>query len=51
MQDEFSVCKAKEGVVAVATATDDNAADGNSDKLEVRLIALRYTSKASLHNI
>ena len=31
-QNEFSACKAEEGGVAVATLTDDNAADGNSGK-------------------
>ena len=31
-QNEFSVCKAEEGGDAVASLTDDNAADGNSDK-------------------
>ncbi len=30
--DEFSVCKAEEGGDAVASLTDDNAADGNSGK-------------------
>ena len=31
-QDKFSDCKTEEGGVAVATSTDDNAADGNLDK-------------------
>ncbi len=31
-QNEFSVCKAEEGGDAVASLTDDNAADGNSGK-------------------
>ncbi len=31
-QNEFSVCKAAEGDDAVASLTDNNAADGNSDK-------------------
>ena len=31
-QNEFSVCKAEEGGDAVASVTDDNAADGNSGK-------------------
>ena len=42
--DEFSVCKAAEGGVAVATLTDNNAADGNSDKSLVELWACQYTS-------
>ncbi len=32
-QNKFSVRKAKEGGDAVASLTDDNAADGNSGKL------------------
>lgn len=43
-QDKFSFCKAEKGGVAVATPTDDNAADGNLDKYRVRLIWRRYTS-------
>ena len=31
-QNEFSVCKAAEGGDAVASLTDNNAADGNSGK-------------------
>ncbi len=43
-QNEFSVCKAEEGDVAVATLTDDNAADGNSGKQLIQLSACRDTS-------
>ncbi len=32
-QNEFSFCKAEEGVDAVALLTDDNTADENSGKL------------------
>lgn len=40
----FSVCKAAEGSVAVATLTDNNVADGNSDKSLVELWACQYTN-------
>mgnify|MGYP004538774547 CR=1 FL=1 len=37
-QDDFFICKAEEGGVAVATAIDDNAADEKSDKSIWRLL-------------
>ncbi len=43
-QSEFSVCKAEEGDVAVATLTDDNAVDGSSGKQLVWISACRYTN-------
>jgi len=36
-QNEFSFCKAEEGGDAVASLTDDNAADGNSGESFVKL--------------
>ncbi len=39
----FFICKAEEGDVAVATLTDDNAADGNLDKRNIRLIRVNHT--------
>ena len=43
-QDDFFICKAEEGGVAVATATDDNAADEKSDKSIWQLLNIRCTS-------
>ena len=37
-KDDFFICKAEEGGVAVATATDDNAADEKSNKFGGYLI-------------
>ncbi len=45
-QDKFSVCKAEEGGDAVASLTDDNAADGNLDKRNIWLIGAGHTSTA-----
>ena len=42
-QDKFSACKAKEGVDAVASLTDDNEADGNSDKRNIWFIGAGHT--------
>jgi len=44
LQDKFFYFKAEEGGVAVATATDDNAADEKSDKSIWRLLNIRCTS-------
>ena len=43
LQDKFFYFKAEEGGVAVATATDDNAADEKSDKSIWRLLNIRCT--------
>ncbi len=48
-QDDFFICKAEEGGVAVATATDDNAADEKSDKSIWQLLNIRCT-RACLKN-
>jgi hypothetical protein len=42
-QDDFFICKAEEEGVAVATATDDNAADEKSDKSIWQLLNIRCT--------
>ena len=47
-QDDFFICKAEEGGVAVATATDDNAADEKSDKSIWRLLNIRCTRSVQL---
>ena len=44
LQDKFFYFKAEEGGVAVATATDDNAADEKSDKSIWQLLNIRCTS-------
>ena len=44
MQDDFFICKAEEGGVAVATATDVGAADEKSDKSIWQLLNIRCTS-------
>ncbi len=43
-QDDFFICKAEEGGVAVATATDVGAADEKSDKSIWQLLNIRCTS-------
>ena len=48
-QNEFSVCKAEDGDVAVAALTDDNAADGNPGKSLAKMSVCRYT-RACLKN-
>ena len=43
-QDDFFICKAEKGGVAVATATDAGAADEKSDKSIWQLLNIRCTS-------
>jgi len=43
-QNKFSVCKAEEGGDAVASLTDDNAADGNLGKKLCEMSMVQYTS-------
>jgi len=50
-QNEFSVCKAEERGVAVATLTDDNAADGNSGKPLAKMSGGQYTSIGKIYCI
>ena len=50
MQDKFSACKAKEWVVAVATAIDDNDADGNLNQWNRKLINVSHTSLSEADN-